>query len=129
MVIGGASYNTLRMSKWGDFEGGDESDSQNDSDNTKSTRKNIRITTSMIAFKDYFNDQPHPSSSASSEHLLGSDCSIFPFPKEAARSLADLRSDRFDSSDLAIEEAQMRIREFASMMGLSTLHDDPPSAA
>ena len=83
----------------------------------------------MIAFQDYFNDTPQPNNSCMRDPLHQSEGAIFPFPQEAAKTLADLRSNRFDHCDLAIEEAEMRIREFASMMGLSTLHDDPPSAA
>ena len=83
----------------------------------------------MIAFQDYFNESPQPNNNCVRDPLHQSEDATFPFPHEAAKTLADLRSNRFDHCDLTIEEAEMRIREFASMMGLSTLHDDPPSAA
>ena len=79
----------------------------------------------MIAFPNQFNDTameiPDPLSHSESDSL--------PFPSDAAQTLANLRSERYDHCDLAIEEAEMRIREFASMMGLSSLHSDPPDAA
>ena len=75
----------------------------------------------MIAFLDH--------SFPSNDPLLNSQSASFPFPEEAARILSDQRSMRYDHVDLEFEEASLRIREFASMMGLSSIHDEPPTAA
>ena len=52
-----------------------------------------------------------------------------PFPTHAAKILSEERSTRYDDVEGALEEAELRIREYASMMGLIALHDDPPNAA
>ncbi|MCH2146446.1 MAG: hypothetical protein MK073_01330 [Phycisphaerales bacterium] len=52
-----------------------------------------------------------------------------PFPTRAAKILSEERSTRYDDVEGALEEAELRIREYASMMGLIALHDDPPNAA
>lgn len=76
---------------------------------------------SMIAFPDH--------SFPNNDPLLKSQRESFPFPEEAARILSDQRSQRYDEVDLDFEEVALRIREFASMMGLSSIHDEPPTAA
>lgn len=43
--------------------------------------------------------------------------------------LGDLHARRYDDRGLNFAEAEIRIREYASMMGLINLHDDPPQAA
>ena len=75
----------------------------------------------MIAYLDH----PFPIG----DPLLKSQRESFPFPEEAARMLSDQRSQRYDHVDLEFEETALRIREFASMMGLSSIHDEPPTAA
>ena len=52
-----------------------------------------------------------------------------PFPTRAAMKLSEERSTRYDEVEGALEEAELRIREYASMMGLLAIHDDPPNAA
>lgn len=52
-----------------------------------------------------------------------------PFPIEAASRLGSARSQRYDNFYLAVEEAEIRIREFASIMGLFEEDDDTPTAA
>lgn len=52
-----------------------------------------------------------------------------PFPTEAASRLGSQRSQRYDDLFLAVEEAELRIREFASIMGLLETDDDTPTAA
>jgi len=52
-----------------------------------------------------------------------------PFPTEAATRLGSQRSQRYDDLFLAVEEAELRIREFASIMGLFEIGDDTPTAA
>tara|TARA_B100000579_G_C22381530_1_gene643001 strand:- start:277 stop:516 length:240 start_codon:yes stop_codon:yes gene_type:complete len=51
------------------------------------------------------------------------------FPTHAAKKLSEDRSTRYDDVEGSLQEAELRIREYASMMGLIALHDDPPNAA
>jgi len=52
-----------------------------------------------------------------------------PFPVGAASRLASERVKRYDDFFLAIDETELRLREFASIMGMFMIDDDTPSAA
>jgi hypothetical protein len=52
-----------------------------------------------------------------------------PFPTEAASDLGSERCKRYDELLLAVDEAEIRFREFASIMGLWDADDDAPFAA
>lgn len=52
-----------------------------------------------------------------------------PFPTEAASRLGSERSSRYDNVIFSMDEAELRIREFASIMGMLTVDDDTPTAA
>ncbi len=78
----------------------------------------------MVAFPEHqLNQTPHndPLRLAGGEPI--------PFPTRAARLLSEERSQRYDDVEGAMIEAELRIREFASMMGMMAIHDDPPNAA
>jgi len=79
----------------------------------------------MVAYNN--NSTHHPFPRDSMVKLEGD--RPLPFPTRAARKLSEERSTRYDDVEGAIEEAELRIREYASMMGLIALHDDPPNAA
>ena len=55
--------------------------------------------------------------------------SSLPFPSEAASRLGSERSSRYDNTIFTLDEAELRIREFASIMGMLNIDDDTPSAA
>jgi hypothetical protein len=52
-----------------------------------------------------------------------------PFPIKAASRLAEQRSTRYDDMFFAVEDAESRIRELASIMGMLPNDDDLPFAA
>ena len=52
-----------------------------------------------------------------------------PFPAKAASRLAEQRSTRYDDMFFAVEDAESRIRELASIMGMLPNDDDLPFAA
>lgn len=52
-----------------------------------------------------------------------------PFPVDAASQLSAQRSKRYDDFVFALEEAEIRLRELASIMGMGVIDDDPPAAA
>lgn len=52
-----------------------------------------------------------------------------PFPTKAASRLAEQRSSRYDDMFFTLEDAEVRIRELASIMGMLPNDDDLPSAA
>ena len=52
-----------------------------------------------------------------------------PFPTKAASRLAEQRSTRYDDMFFAVEDAESRIRELASIMGMLPNDDDLPFAA
>ena len=52
-----------------------------------------------------------------------------PFPIDAASRLGAERGKRYDDLFCSIEEAEMRLRELASIMGLLSIEDDTPTAA
>ena len=52
-----------------------------------------------------------------------------PFPIKAASRLAEQRSARYDDMFFAVEDAESRIRELASIMGMLPNDDDVPFAA
>jgi len=52
-----------------------------------------------------------------------------PFPIEAATRLGSERSKRYDDLFFKIDEAEMRFRELASIMGMLIIDDDTPTAA
>ncbi len=76
----------------------------------------------------YHNNSMHHPFLRSGHIKLEGDRSL-PFPTRAAMKLSEERSSRYDEVEGALEEAELRIREYASMMGLIALHDDPPNAA
>ena len=52
-----------------------------------------------------------------------------PFPTDAASLLADERSKRYDDFFFTLDEAEFRLRELASIMGMWSIDDDTPFAA
>jgi hypothetical protein len=52
-----------------------------------------------------------------------------PFPEKAASRLAEQRSSRYDEVFFALEDADLKIRELASIMGMLPNDDDLPTAA
>tara|TARA_B100000959_G_C14977125_1_gene621965 strand:- start:2123 stop:2368 length:246 start_codon:yes stop_codon:yes gene_type:complete len=52
-----------------------------------------------------------------------------PFPTKAASRLAEQRSGRYDDMLVALEGAELKIRELASVMGMLSNDDDLPTAA
>jgi hypothetical protein len=52
-----------------------------------------------------------------------------PFPTEAASRLGSQRGQRYDDLLFAVEETELRLREFASIMGMFSIEDDSPAAA
>lgn len=52
-----------------------------------------------------------------------------PFPIDGAAQLAAERSKRYDDFFFALDEAEFRLRELASIMGMWAVEDDTPSAA
>mgnify|MGYP001028422453 FL=1 len=52
-----------------------------------------------------------------------------PFPVDTASQLSAQRSKRYDDFVFTLEEAEIRLRELASIMGLGLFEDDPPTAA
>jgi hypothetical protein len=52
-----------------------------------------------------------------------------PFPTDAASRLAAERSKRYDDFFFTLDEAEIRLRELASIMGMWTIDDDTPTAA
>jgi hypothetical protein len=52
-----------------------------------------------------------------------------PFPTGAASQLAAERSKRYDDFFFALDEAEFRLRELASIMGMWSIQDDEPTAA
>ncbi len=79
----------------------------------------------MVAYHN--NSIPHAFPLSSNVRLQGD--RPLPFPTRAAKILSEERSTRYDEVEGALEEAELRIREYASMMGIIALHDDPPNAA
>ena len=74
-------------------------------------------------------DSISKTKSFDSQSLQLNNAAPFRFPCRAAKMLGDLHARRYDDRGLNFAEAEMRIREYASMMGLINLHDDPPQAA
>jgi hypothetical protein len=52
-----------------------------------------------------------------------------PFPTDAASQLAYERSKRYDDFFFTLDEAEFRLRELASIMGMWSIEDDTPFAA
>ena len=75
------------------------------------------------------NNSIDKAKSSGSHPLLSDNVAAFQFPSTAAKKLGDLHASRYDDRGLNFAEAEMRIREYASMMGLINLHDEPPKAA
>tara|TARA_X000000368_G_scaffold388733_1_gene350460 strand:+ start:1005 stop:1241 length:237 start_codon:yes stop_codon:yes gene_type:complete len=61
--------------------------------------------------------------------LRSSNSGPFPFPALAATRLGEERGARYDNTLVDLEEAELCIREFASIMGLFATSDEPPKAA
>ena len=70
-----------------------------------------------------------PTTPRATDPIRYSNRSSFPFPVEAASRLASERSKRYDDLFYAIEETELRLREFASIMGMFMVDDDAPTAA
>ena len=51
------------------------------------------------------------------------------FPAKAASTLASLRSQRYDSSLVTLEDAELRLRNLASIMGMIPWDGEQPHAA
>ena len=64
-----------------------------------------------------------------SDPLHLSTAESLPFPTLAASRLAEQRSSRYDEVFFAVEDAEIRIRELASVMGMLPSDDDLPTAA
>jgi hypothetical protein len=69
------------------------------------------------------------SLSRGSDPLQFSNRLSLPFPINAASRLGTERSKRYDDFIFALDEAEYRIREFASIMGMWSTDDDSPTAA
>tara|TARA_B100001964_G_C13761101_1_gene391776 strand:- start:175 stop:426 length:252 start_codon:yes stop_codon:yes gene_type:complete len=52
-----------------------------------------------------------------------------PFPAHGASRLGAQRSKRYDDFFFTLDEAEMRLRELASIMGMWSIDDDTPTAA
>ncbi len=52
-----------------------------------------------------------------------------PFPTNAASRLAEQRSSRYGNMLFTLEDAELKIRELASVMGMLPNNDDMPGAA
>ena len=61
--------------------------------------------------------------------LLSSDKTTLPFNVNADSRLSTQRNVRYDALILAGDEAELRLREIASIMGIVTDDDDFPTAA
>ena len=51
------------------------------------------------------------------------------FPANAAKTLANLRSKRYDSEFISLDDAEIRLRNLASIMGMIPWDGDQPDAA
>ena len=64
-----------------------------------------------------------------SDPLLQSSEGNLRFPTEAAARLSEQRKERYDVLTESVDEVELRLRVFASIMGLYTTNDETPSAA
>jgi len=93
-----------------------------------SAQKSWALTPDAFIMVAYHNNSIHHTFLRNSNMKLEGDRPL-PFPTRAAMKLSEERSTRYDEVEGAIEEAELRIREYASMMGLIAIHDDPANAA
>ena len=52
-----------------------------------------------------------------------------PFPVDGASQLGAQRSNRYDDFFFTLDDAEFRLRELASIMGMWSIDDDTPTAA
>lgn len=71
----------------------------------------------------------HPTANSTVDPIRSSNRLSLPFPVDGASQLGAQRSKRYDDFFFALDEAEIRLRELASIMGMWSIDDDTPTAA
>ena len=80
-------------------------------------------------FCDFYRKKDQEGAYEHSIDDIRNEATIALFPANAAKTLANLRSKRYDSEFISLDDAEIRLRNLASIMGMIPWDGDQPDAA